>query len=323
MTADNQIEAPGFVHSAMIYRSEDEYLAGIMPFVDGGLDLGQPVMIVVPGNNLAVVRGALGDKAADVVLRDMTEIGRNPSRIVGNVANFAAKHPYQRVRMVGEMVWPGRSAAEYPACVQVEAWSNTALESCSVTALCPYDAGQLDESVVVDACATHPLVQQDGSPSIPSPGYAPDEAIARYNQPLSHGKAAETYTVGEFAELSAARSFAADYANRVGLSRDGVVDLHLIATELATNSLQHAAAACRLALWQHDEHLICEARDNGQLDDPLAGHWPPTPDATSGRGLFLVNSMADLVRTHTSAAGTTIQVYLRLDPSSGGKKGTA
>jgi anti-sigma regulatory factor (Ser/Thr protein kinase) len=315
MIAHNQTEPAGFVHSALIYRSEEEYLAGIVPFVDGGLGLGQPVMVVVPGNNLAALRDALDDAAADVVLQDMTKVGRNPSRIVGNVANFAAKHPDQRVRMVGEIVWPGRTAEEYPACVQVEALSNTLLESCNVTALCPYNAGQLDESALADACATHPRVQQDGSPSTPSPDYAPDEAIARHNQPLSINKAAVTYTVGEFADLSAARSFAADYANRAGLSQDGIADLQLIASELATNSLQHAATACRLALWHHDQHLICEARDNGELDDPLAGHWPPTPGAANGRGLFLVNSMADLVRTHTSAAGTTIRVYLRLDPA--------
>src|SRR5262249_12603208 len=81
-------------------------------------------------------------------------------------------------------------------------------------------------------------------------------------------------------------------------------------TELAANSVQHADAPCRLAFWQRDGNLVCQARDTGQLDDPLAGRLPSPPDAAGGRGLFLVNAIADLVRTHTSRDGTTIQAYL-------------
>jgi hypothetical protein len=73
--------------------------------------------------------------------------------------------------------------------------------------------------------------------------------------------------------------------------------------------------ACRLAFWRDNEHLVCEARDTGRLDDPLAGRRPPGAGGTASRGLFLVNAMADLVRTHTTTSGTTIQAYLRLDPS--------
>jgi hypothetical protein len=45
---------------------------------------------------------------------------------------------------------------------------------------------------------------------------------------------------------------------------------------------------CRLALWQHDDHLVCEARDTGHLDDPLAGRRHYDHDTVRGRGLFVV-----------------------------------
>ena len=78
--------------------------------------------------------------------------------------------------------------------------------------------------------------------------------------------------------------------------------------------------ACRLAFWRHDEHLVCEARDSGRLDDPLVGRLDPGPTGPASRGLFLVNAISDLVRTHTAATGTTIQAYLplRSSPSSNG-----
>ena len=69
---------------------------------------------------------------------------------------------------------------------------------------------------------------------------------------------------------------------------------------------------CRLAFWRHDEHLVCEARGSGRLDDPLVGRLDPGPTGLASRGLFLVNAISDLVRTHTTTSGTTIQAYLRL-----------
>ena len=75
--------------------------------------------------------------------------------------------------------------------------------------------------------------------------------------------------------------------------------------------------ACQLAFWRDNQHLVCEARDTGRLEDPLAGRRPPGASGTASRGLFLVNAMADLVRTHTTTSGTTIQAYLRMDPSPG------
>ena len=61
----------------------------------------------------------------------------------------------------------------------------------------------------------------------------------------------------------------------------------------------------------------CEARDTGRFDDPLVGRLDPGPSGPASRGLYLVNAISDLVRTHTTASGTTIQAYLRFDPSAG------
>ena len=97
------------------------------------------------------------------------------------------------------------------------------------------------------------------------------------------------------------------------MSADQTADLQLIASELATASLSPAGGICRLALWRHDGHVVCEARDDGCLDDPLAGRRPYGSDSVRGRGLYVVNAVADLVRTHTTADETTIHAYLRLE----------
>ena len=249
-------------------------------------------------------------------MADITAVARNPSRFLAMEGSFAEEHPDRRVRIVSQVFWPDRTADEFLACIQHEALANAAFESHQLTALCLYDAARLDEDVLASAGATHPLRWRCGS-LYRSAEYAPDDVLARCNQPLPANPGAVTYMVRKSADLRPARSFAVNYAGWVGLSRDGIEDLQLIATELATNSLMYTDGACRLAFWRHDKHLVCEARDGGRLDDPLVGRLYPGPSGPASRGLFLVNAISDLVRTHTTTSGTTIQAYLRLDPSPG------
>ena len=223
-------------------------------------------------------------------MADITEVARNPSRFLAMEGSFVEEHPDRRVRIVSQLVWPGRTDDELVACVQHEALVNGALEGHPVTGLCLYDASRLDDDVLADARATHPLLWKCGSLHR-SAEYAPDDVLARCNQPLAANPGAVTYMVRKSADLRPARSFAVNYAGWVGLSQDGIDDLQLIATELATNSLMYTDGACRLAFWRHDEHLVCEARDTGRLDDPLVGRLDPGPSGPASRGLFLVNAM--------------------------------
>lgn len=301
-----------FIHPALFYRSDPEYLADLVPFILEGVRCGQPVAAAVPAERLDLLQSALGNDARHITLIDMTQAGRNPGRIIPGVLRaFADDHPDAHVRIIGEPIWPGRSDEEYPACVQHEALINAAFRDRRVTIVCPYDVRRLEPHVVADAMATHPLVWEAGHEQV-SVAYAPDAAIARYNLPLNGTRAAGSCTVRTAADLSAARRFAATEAERVGLDTRVISDLELVASELATNSLQHTSGACHLSVWADTEHLVCEARDIGHITDPLAGRRPPVDDQPDGRGLLIVNQLADLVRVHTSSGGTTIRAYLRL-----------
>jgi hypothetical protein len=312
-------EHHGFVHSALLYHSQREYLDAVVGFVDDGLSRDEAVLVAVPGENLALLRGALGGTGGGVPARlqmaDIAEVARNPSRFLALEGSFAEEHPDRRVRIVSQVVWPERTAAELPACMQHEALVNGAFAGRQLTALCLYDAGRLEGDVLAGARATHPLVWKCGALQH-SAEYAPDDILANCNQPLPVNPGAVTYTVRQSTDLRPARSFAVNYGDWVGLSPDGIDDLQLVATELATNSLMYTDGACRLAFWRHDDHLVCEARDSGRLDDPLVGRLDPGPSGPASRGLFLVNAISDLVRTHTATTGTTIQAYLPLKSSS-------
>jgi len=298
-----------FVHPALFYRGQEEYVDGTVPFVRDGLEAGEPVAVAVPGPKLDVLRAALGEAAADVRFIDMTQAGRNPGRIIPKVLRvFADAHPKTRVRIIGEPIWPDRTGLEYPACAQHEALINPAFEGRDATILCPYDADGLSEHVLTDAYATHPVVISGGRQQN-SPSYAPDRVVERYNQPLTASEAAASYDF-DATELPMARLFVVERAARFGLSGVRLEDLALVAAELTTNSVVHGGGSGTVQVWAEDGQVVCEVRDQGHLKDPLAGRRPSPPAQLGGRGLLLVNYLTDLVRVHTGPDGTVIRCYV-------------
>jgi anti-sigma regulatory factor (Ser/Thr protein kinase) len=90
-------------------------------------------------------------------------------------------------------------------------------------------------------------------------------------------------------------------------------DLTLAVDELASNSIVHGGGQGMLRVWREPRSLVCEVRDSGCIEDPLAGRARPGRQQMSGRGLWLVNSACDLVQIRSSPArGTTVRVRMEL-----------
>jgi anti-sigma regulatory factor (Ser/Thr protein kinase) len=299
-----------FVHPAFLYQGAEDYLAGTVPFILEGLAAGEPVAVAVPAPNLALIKANLGDRASSVELIDMTEAGRNPGRIIPTVfLAFADAHPGP-VRLIGEPVWPGRSGLEYPACAQHEALINLAFAGREATMLCPFDVDGLDSSALIDALRTHPvLLHATGSQD--SGVYAPKDVVATYNQPFPPPTSPATIEF-DLTGLSTARHFVAYHAANAGLNPEQVEDLTLAASELCANSILHGHGHGTLHLWSEDGYVVCEVSDHGRITDLLAGRRPAAVGQVGGRGLLLVNQVADLVRMHHSPGGTTVRAYVRV-----------
>jgi anti-sigma regulatory factor (Ser/Thr protein kinase) len=304
------VTAEPFAHPAFLYRGTEEYLAGIIPFVIEGLAAGEPVAVAVPTPNLPVVQAGLGDLASSVEFIDMTEAGRNPGRIIpGVLLAFADAHP-GAVRLVGEPVWAGRSTVEYPACAQHEALINLAFQGRDVSILCPYDMENLTSSVLADAFRTHP-VMLNAAGTWSSAAYAPEDVVAEQNLPLPEPVVAATMEF-DITSLSAARRFAGEHGALCGLDPFRAEDLTLAVSELCANSVLHGRGHGVLRVWSESGYVVCEVSDGGHIADPLAGRRPAISGQPGGRGLLLVNRIADLVRIHHRADGTSVRAYLTL-----------
>jgi hypothetical protein len=283
-----------------------------VPFILGGQTRREPVAVAVPGPNLHAIQtelAARGGRVDQVQWLDMTEAGRNPGRIIPAVLRaFADQHPDQRVRIIGEPIWPERSHTEYPSCVQHEALINTAFTGRHATILCPYDTQRLTPVALADAAATHPiLVERDRW--WPSTVYAPDDIVSTYNKWLPVPPTAEEFFRVTVSNLGRIRRWTAGLAHKVGLAAERIVDLVFVVNELVTNSLEHGTGMARLLSWTTGSALVFQTVNTGKLANPLAGRLPVAPDQLRGRGLLAVNLLADLVRIHTSHNRTTIRAY--------------
>jgi anti-sigma regulatory factor (Ser/Thr protein kinase) len=304
---------PGFVHPGLFYRDDEEYLAGTVPFLRAGLAAGEPVAVAVPPRNVRLLQDAL-DADPDVNVGrirflDMTVVGRNPGNIIPTVLRaFADAHRGVPVRIIGEPIWATRTADEYPACAQHEALINLAFKGRPVTILCPYHTATLSAQVLADAAVTHPLLIDHRGERI-SDRYSPYQIINGYNRPLPAPPRAKTLRF-DLATVAAARKFAATVARKLRLPEARITDLEIAVTELAANSVTHGGGAGVIAIWADSGHIVCQVEDAGHLTDPLAGRTPVAADSIRGRGLLMVNRVADLVRTHSTPDGTTIRIHL-------------
>jgi anti-sigma regulatory factor (Ser/Thr protein kinase) len=300
-------------HDAFLYSDEASYRTGLLAFIREGLEHDEPVLIAVPPTGLALLRSALADEELERVrLADMTIEGRNPGRILGSLlTRFVEEHRGSRVRVISELLWAGRSAAEYPACAEHEALVNVALANTPAYIRCPYDVTDLDRAVLVDATRTHPIMASDGD-RWTSPGYADPAAVAMlFDSPLALSPPdADVMVISHATGTRSARRFVHDFGVAAGMSEERLGDLRLAAQELVINTLLHSGSHGLLSIWSADGQVVCQVQDGGRIDDPLAGRRPPAPPEV-GHGLFIVHEVCDLVRIHRSG-GTTVRIHLDL-----------
>jgi two-component sensor histidine kinase len=94
-----------------------------------------------------------------------------------------------------------------------------------------------------------------------------------------------------------------------------VDDVALVATELAANAVTHAASAFRVSLSRNASHVRIA------VEDAAAAYPRPRsagPNDTSGRGLALVQVLAERWGCDPMPTGKTVWAELALDPNETG-----
>jgi anti-sigma regulatory factor (Ser/Thr protein kinase) len=290
-----------------MYTDAEEFLAGVGAFLEAGLDDGEPVMAAVPGLRLELLRERFGEAVRYV---DMTELGRNPGRIIPAVRDWLDGHGDGPARFVGEPIWPGRSAPEAAEGLRHEALLNLAFAGDPVSILCPYDTAALNADVVEDAALTHPQLVCDGHAADSDRYTDPAVVYAAADRALAE-PVAPVIAMPVTGDLGALREFVARHSGELDEQRR--FDLQLAVNEAAVNTLVHGDGHGVLSVWRTDCELVCEVSDRGaSIVDPLAGRRRPDPLSSDGRGRWMINQVCDLVELRPGSGGTRLRLHMSL-----------
>ena len=300
-----------------MYAGTADFLAGTVPFIRGGLEAGEAVLVVESAARIALLKAELGADASDVLFQDMAAVGANPARIIPAWRDFVDQHrgSGRRLRGIGEPIWKGRGPAEVIECQRHESLLNTAFAAGEPWwLLCPYDTEALDPAVIDEARRSHPYVT-DGDTVRRSNTYRGLELSgAPFEVPLPEPASSGQELAFQAGTLVEVRSLIGRHASAAGLSPSRAADLVLAVNEVATNSLVHGGGKGTLRIWRDPSAVTCEIRDMGRFESPLVDRERPAPGAAGRRGLWLANQLCDLVQIRTLPGGTAVRLHMWLKP---------
>jgi hypothetical protein len=298
-------------HEAFLWRTDDDFLAGTVPFIAEGVQADEPVMVAVISERIDLLIMALGDRANAVRFVDMAELGRNPANIIPAWQRFldASCRDGRPVRGIGEPIWAGRRPQEVVECQVHEALLNVAVDpDTPFWLLCPYNTKQLDESVIEEAHRSHPAIVDTDESYRGSPLYGGKlhvDSVFASDLPDFDGQSEQLPF--DHKNLKRILSFVATHAHTAGVAANKAAHLAVAVHQVAASSLRRAADGGEIRLWQDGPAFICEVRHPTHLDDPLAGRRTMVPNERDG--LWLANQLCDLVQLRSSATGTTARLH--------------
>ena len=297
---------PAYRHEAMLYDGRDGFLEGTVPFIREAVRADEPVLVVVDQEKIDLLRGELGDDAGWVEFADMRAAGSNPARLIAVWRSFVQSHSDSpAVRGIGEPVHPDRDPDELDECRRHEALLNLAFgDDREFWLLCPYDTRALPDDALATAHLTHPTLAESGATRTSDDYEAPASAFEG-SLPAPPADCATLEFRGE--HVSEVRAFVAREARALGVPVGRIGDLTFAAGELAANSVRHGGGSGTARLWCENGSALVEVSDAGVIGDPLTGRITPTARQVSGRGVWLVNQLCELVQIRSGATGTVVR----------------
>ncbi len=307
-------EPRGFRHGILPYRGDDGFVDATLPLIMEGMAAREAILVVVQQRKVDPLRAQLGSQAGAVRFADMSDVGRNPSRLIPLWREFVDAHSSggRAVRGIGEPVWLGRSSAERAEWYHHEALLNLAFrDQPEFMLLCPYDLKGLGQDVIRRALVSHPflLAGTNHHRTDHDPLSSASAVLSEALPPPDPAAGESHFTVETMKEV---RDRVRIIAVREGLSGSRTNDLTVAISEAAANSVRHGGGEGTLRIWRQDDRLVSEVRDRGRITDPLIGRRRPSPACTGGRGVWLMNQLCDLVQVRSSDTGTVVRLHTRL-----------
>ncbi len=292
----------GLVHGAALLESAGEAVDVAAAHLEEGLRAGDlPVLAAAP-DTAEAVRRALGLRARGVEEDPrICLIGvRAPDAMaaVRHLAERAADTGSGRLCVAAEPQYDAdprrwREVRRYEAAVDALA------AAAPVTLLCLYARERLPAEALGTARLAHRELLTGGV-WVGNPAYRRPHACLRelavVREPVEAGE--PVYAVDDVPTLPVLRGDLRRVLAAVVPDPDQRADLHLAASEVASNAFRHGRPPVSARVWADAGSVVCTVTDSGAgVGDPFAGFLPAHGDdlAAGGMGLWLARKLWDSV----------------------------
>jgi anti-sigma regulatory factor (Ser/Thr protein kinase) len=294
-------------HNALVYESDDEYLARAVPFLREGIAAGEGAVVAHTKPGMAMMREALGDDAAAVRFVDVSAAYTRPARTLAAYhavyAEQLARTP--TLRAVADVQF-GPDPAEWDLWTGYEAVFNRSFGHLPAWVLCSYNASGTPDPIIEGVWATHPEVLVAGDAWHPSAHYeAPDRLLRKIGRHPARVTGLRSIPPTDDLELLRERVAAQLPARMAPAHR---LDALLAVTEVARNAVEHGGGIREIRIGCAGGRLVCEIVDRGDgFDDPEAGYLAPRNG--DGSGLWVARQLAWQIDFYSSTAGFTARIW--------------
>jgi anti-sigma regulatory factor (Ser/Thr protein kinase) len=312
--------AEGFVHQALIYGSDGDFVDVASPFIQEAVAADEAILVTVQERNVEKLRAALGGLPSGVTLFPLEQWYDTSARTRDKFGRWVAhqldgghnnrRRIDGRVRLIGEPPWAVGHDAQVRDWARYESVLNVAFAEYPVTFICAYDARVLPPEIIDHARSTHPEIVGPGG-TWQSEAYVDPVAFCSLLDSSVDPPSGEPDVEISFslADLPALRRRVAQLAAVAGLPRSRAEELVLAVNEIATNAVVHGASPAAVRVWREDGELIVEVSDAGEgIADALVGQLTPSPTGPGGRGIWLTRLVCDAVEIRN---GTGCTVAMR------------
>jgi len=286
---------PGRFHEVGFYRSDAEFAALIVPFVEDGVAAGQPVILGYDDRKARLLRSWLYDPAAVTFIAD-DSLYATPARAIASYwrmfEELTAAGATQ-IRIAGDVPHEG-NGGRFAGWDRYESAASTVWNQFPVWSRCLYDAATAAPRVLDTAARTHPRMV------LPSGRYQPSrqyQDLANF-QPLPPDPDPLEDSVPAIVMSDPSSARVRHVLSVIGggrVSGTALEELMTGAGEAVGNARRHGRPPVTARIWAGSGRILVHVHDTGPGPaDPLAGLVPVwTRPGLDGAELWLVH-MLDL-----------------------------
>lgn len=298
-------------HEAGFYRSDAEFGALIIPFVEEGVAAGQPVVLGYDDRKASMLRSWLTDPDA-VAFVEGHALYATPARAIASYWEMFERLTAAgatQIRIAGDVPHEGTGGV-FPGWDRYESAVNTVWDGFPVWSRCLYDATTCAPRVLDAVARTHPRIVLPSGDCQPSPRYqtaAEFKPLPPDPDPLE--RCAPAIEMAHPLEAQVRHAIAG--IGHGQLSDTALQDLVIGASEAVSNARLHGRPPVTVRIWARSGRVVVRVHDTGPGPaDPLAGLTPAqSRQGLAGAGLWLIHVLDQLdAAMIRSADGFTVRL---------------